>query len=177
VQKLIIGIGRNLFQICLLAMLVFVSARSDAHADGWVFAGVTQSFSKGTINKYPEKYGYAWIKSDGSYPALKKQFREALKSQYKDLDFRFKNLENQNFFAAYRIEYMASQWKGSTKKRVTYYKFYFGKTREKILSQLESDRRRHSYVATTLVEDVDLNAKQYELDSLGQNPVMGRPLQ
>jgi len=169
---------KRIFLIALVATLIF---SGKALAQDWTFAGVRVHTGKDTINKVPRKYGYSWIRKDKEYGANKELFKKAAKDAYKSddtyIDFTFKSSKSYNFVAIYNIQYMAGLWKGSKKRKVSYFKFYAGKDESSIEKQITKDSKAQKYLGVQRVELIDLNQRKNDLNQQAGNPVVGRPVE
>ena len=158
----------------LLCFVIFGSF--PALAQDWYFAGVRVYHDVGTVVKHGTQYGYSWIRRDDQKTDTQKQFKIDTKATFPSANFTFKHSKSYNFVAVYKIEYMGEPKKGSGKKKVSYYKFYAGKTVESIEKSLASDTKLYSYVSTARVELIDLQKKKAELNQQNKNPVLGRSI-
>ena len=164
------------FRLLTLCALVALWS-SQAAAQEWIFAGERVNTDTGTINKHPTKYGYVWIRRDKDRNKNKKLYKMAAKEVYKSIDVTFKSSKSYRFVAIYRIQHMAGQWKGSRKKKVSYYKFYAGKDEASIEKRVAADGELYKYVGVQLVELIDLTEKKAELNRQTENPAPGRSIQ
>lgn len=160
-----------------LNLLIFGLLSLNVFAQDWYFTGIRIYTDTGTINKHGTKYGYVWIRNDSQKSAHQKAFKEESKKTYKSVDITYKSSKSYQFVAVYRISAMESQWKGNQKKKISYYKFYAGKTMESIEKKLASDNKLHKYVGTERVELIDLAKKKAELNQQNNNPAAGRSIQ
>ena len=165
----------------LLAMLALASLSSAAIAQDWVFAGARVHSGTETINKVPTKYGFMWIRKDDKYRKNKDLFKKTTKKYHKSsatyVDFIFKSSKSYKYVAIYNIQSMASLWKGSKKKKISYYKFYSGADSASIEKQVTTDGQRHKYVAVRRVRIIDLKQKKSELNRQVKNPASGRSIE
>jgi hypothetical protein len=159
--------------IVFIFLLIF---NLQAVAQDWYFTGVRTYTDLGTINKQPTKYGYTWIRKDKDKTANQKLFKKAAKQADKSATITYKSSSSYNFVAVYKITIDSAMWKGNTKKRVSYFKFFAGNDVDQIERILASDTKLYHYIASERVELIDLQKKKTELNQQNKNPVLGRSI-
>ena len=157
-----------------LLILLGLFSLTTVHAQEWYFAGVRVYTDTGTVNKHGTRYGYSWIRHDDSRTENQKKFRDAAKQAYGKVSTTFKSTKSYNFAAVYQISVLEAAWKGNQKKRISYYKFYFGKSLEHIDKKLAADTKSYKYLSTQRVELIDFQKKKADLNQQSSNPVLGK---
>ena len=143
-------------------------------AQDWSFAGVRVYTDTGTINKHGTRYGYSWIRAGKDNYENGKKFRAAAKEAYGKVSTEIKSTKSYNFVAVYKVSVLEKDKNSSQKKRISYYKFYFGKTVDAINKKVAADTKSYKYLSTKQAELIDLQKKKAELNKQPNNPVMGK---